>query len=263
MLDREPFLQAIFAAPDDDLPRLVFADWLDEHGEPAWAELIRVQCELARTPDEAALELRCRAASLIEQLYPETTGTHGHRFSRGFLEHVDIFVTTEELTDPEAFRLRAVTRYPGWYGATRLTVTEGPIVTPKPLVTILTSPVTERVAELDLRGREEEVPVDPDTPDESAGFRLIDFNRYPTISTAMVEELAGMRECRRLSVLDLRNNDLGNDALRALAESPYLIRVTKLLLFEGNRFKGRPWQKVLERCGESVVEQLFSPAESP
>jgi uncharacterized protein (TIGR02996 family) len=29
-------------------PRLEYADWLDEHGDPAKAEFIRVQCELAR-----------------------------------------------------------------------------------------------------------------------------------------------------------------------------------------------------------------------
>jgi uncharacterized protein (TIGR02996 family) len=44
----EPFLAAIRAAPADDLPRLVFADWLDEHGDPDRAEFIRVQCELAK-----------------------------------------------------------------------------------------------------------------------------------------------------------------------------------------------------------------------
>src|SRR4051812_20344131 len=33
---------------DDDTPRLVYADWLDEHGEADRAEFIRVQCELAR-----------------------------------------------------------------------------------------------------------------------------------------------------------------------------------------------------------------------
>lgn len=42
-----PFLAAIRAAPEDDSPRLVFADWLDERGESARAELIRTQCELA------------------------------------------------------------------------------------------------------------------------------------------------------------------------------------------------------------------------
>ncbi len=50
--DRDAFMAAILAAPDDDLPRLVFADWLDEHGEPERAEFIRVQCELARLVGE-------------------------------------------------------------------------------------------------------------------------------------------------------------------------------------------------------------------
>ena len=38
MSDRESFVAAIAASPDDDLPRLVFADWLDEHGDPDRAE---------------------------------------------------------------------------------------------------------------------------------------------------------------------------------------------------------------------------------
>jgi uncharacterized protein (TIGR02996 family) len=44
----EPFLAAIRAAIEDDIPRLVFADWLQENGEEERAELIRLQCELAR-----------------------------------------------------------------------------------------------------------------------------------------------------------------------------------------------------------------------
>jgi uncharacterized protein (TIGR02996 family) len=39
----EAFLQAILEAPTDDLPRLVYADWLDENGEHERAELIRLQ----------------------------------------------------------------------------------------------------------------------------------------------------------------------------------------------------------------------------
>lgn len=42
------FLRAILAAPDDDAPRLIYADWLDENGKPERAEFIRVQCQLAR-----------------------------------------------------------------------------------------------------------------------------------------------------------------------------------------------------------------------
>ncbi len=48
MTDRAALLRSILAAPDDDAPRLVYADWLDENGEPERAEFIRVQCELAR-----------------------------------------------------------------------------------------------------------------------------------------------------------------------------------------------------------------------
>jgi uncharacterized protein (TIGR02996 family) len=35
MSDRTALVAAIAAAPDDDLPKLVFADWLDENGGPA------------------------------------------------------------------------------------------------------------------------------------------------------------------------------------------------------------------------------------
>lgn len=42
-------LAAVRHAPDDDAPRLIAADWLDEHGESERAEFIRLQCRLWRT----------------------------------------------------------------------------------------------------------------------------------------------------------------------------------------------------------------------
>jgi uncharacterized protein (TIGR02996 family) len=42
----EDFLTEILAGPDDDVPRLIFADWLEERSDPR-GEFIRVQCELA------------------------------------------------------------------------------------------------------------------------------------------------------------------------------------------------------------------------
>lgn len=66
MTDRESFLRAIRATPDDDTPRHVFADWLDEHGEPVEAEFIRVQVEL--DPIRHRLEdLRTRQLILREE----------------------------------------------------------------------------------------------------------------------------------------------------------------------------------------------------
>src|SRR5262245_29752123 len=45
------FLAAIRAEPEEDAPRLVFADWLDEHGDPR-AEMIRLSVRRDRLPDE-------------------------------------------------------------------------------------------------------------------------------------------------------------------------------------------------------------------
>jgi|GEM_PF-3518686 len=50
MSDEDAFVHSILNSPDDDTPRLVFADWLEEHGRASHAELIRVQCELAHLP---------------------------------------------------------------------------------------------------------------------------------------------------------------------------------------------------------------------
>jgi uncharacterized protein (TIGR02996 family) len=41
-------LAAVRAEPDDDAPRLVLSDWLEEHGDQARAEFIRVQCQMTR-----------------------------------------------------------------------------------------------------------------------------------------------------------------------------------------------------------------------
>jgi uncharacterized protein (TIGR02996 family) len=42
------FLEAILDEPDEDGPRLVFADWLEENGQTDRAAWIRASCELAR-----------------------------------------------------------------------------------------------------------------------------------------------------------------------------------------------------------------------
>ena len=46
--ERDQFMQTIIEHPKEDMPRLVFADWLEEHGgEPERAEFIRLQVEMA------------------------------------------------------------------------------------------------------------------------------------------------------------------------------------------------------------------------
>src|SRR4051794_27785012 len=46
--ERSGLLEAIRAQAREDGPRLIFADWLDDHGEPERAEFIRLQCEESR-----------------------------------------------------------------------------------------------------------------------------------------------------------------------------------------------------------------------
>src|SRR5262249_2869178 len=47
-MSRDAFLADIIANPDDDDLRLVYADWLEDHGQPERAEFIRLQIEVAR-----------------------------------------------------------------------------------------------------------------------------------------------------------------------------------------------------------------------
>lgn len=46
--EHRAFLASIIAAPDDDAPRLACADWMEENGDVARAELIRVQVEQSK-----------------------------------------------------------------------------------------------------------------------------------------------------------------------------------------------------------------------
>lgn len=51
-MNHDVFLQSILDDPDDDAARLVFADWLDEHGEPQRAAFIRAQVRLASMSED-------------------------------------------------------------------------------------------------------------------------------------------------------------------------------------------------------------------
>jgi uncharacterized protein (TIGR02996 family) len=91
----EAFLQAILAAPDDDAPRLVYADWLEEHGQPERAEFIRLQCAMERlsVDDLRHRELETRERALLERHEQEWAAplrgrVEGWEFRRGFVEQV-------------------------------------------------------------------------------------------------------------------------------------------------------------------------------
>ena len=49
MTDDRAFLEAIAADPDDEATRLVYADWLEEHGDSR-AQFLRLEIEYRKTP---------------------------------------------------------------------------------------------------------------------------------------------------------------------------------------------------------------------
>ena len=49
--EEENLLARVRESPEDDGPRLVYADWLEENGRPERAEFIRVQIVLANEPE--------------------------------------------------------------------------------------------------------------------------------------------------------------------------------------------------------------------
>ena len=64
----EPFLRAICENPDDDAPRLIYADWLDENGDSERAEFIRLQIGISGRDDAVeALSGRVRCEELFRK----------------------------------------------------------------------------------------------------------------------------------------------------------------------------------------------------
>jgi uncharacterized protein (TIGR02996 family) len=108
--DADALYRAILAHPDEDTPRLVYADWLDEHGDHDRAEFIRVQCRLARMNewDDDYTADRIRATRLLHEHKPKwlerpaesDLNRRGLKaFARGFLSdaRVGYRMTEEEI----------------------------------------------------------------------------------------------------------------------------------------------------------------------
>jgi type IV pilus assembly protein PilB len=92
MTSDEAFLREIVEHPDEDGPRLVYADWLEEHSDPDRADFIRVQCLLAILPEENPTrpELEAHEQRLLEEHADAWLGPLRHvatrwAFRRGFL----------------------------------------------------------------------------------------------------------------------------------------------------------------------------------
>src|SRR5262245_62365046 len=95
MITEPGFLRAIAEQPDDDAPRLIYADWLEEHNETERAEFIRAQVELARSKADSPHRRRLafRAGELLRLheerwVEPLRLMTPDWQFCRGFVENL-------------------------------------------------------------------------------------------------------------------------------------------------------------------------------
>jgi uncharacterized protein (TIGR02996 family) len=86
----DPFLRTIHLRRDDDGPRLVYADWLEEQGECARAELIRLQCR-GGDEDRVGELVHLHGASWAG---PAARHAYGIAFRRGFVEEITLCAAT-------------------------------------------------------------------------------------------------------------------------------------------------------------------------
>jgi uncharacterized protein (TIGR02996 family) len=110
MDDGAALLAAIEMHPDEDVPRLAYADWLDENNLPIRAEFIRLQCEIKRIEETPSADIQPYAPlyrrqdallthhrrELLGPLGDEVHDAEMHndiRFDRGFLAELRLDAT--------------------------------------------------------------------------------------------------------------------------------------------------------------------------
>jgi uncharacterized protein (TIGR02996 family) len=253
----EAFLTAIRETPDDDTPRLVYADWLEENGDPARAEFIRSSCAARRLPEWS--EERERAEDRAAQLFAEHAsrwlgeipeGLENSLVERGFWKQLTF-------GKPAAF-LAAVERRP--------------LQDLAPVQTLRLDPKPARIPGFDdLLGSAALAWVETLTVDD-AGFnddvasklaasphapRLRSLFVYDgrSLTTDGVSALLAEDALPSLATLWLRNAGLGDEGIRQIARSPGLGRLRRLGL-ELCGFGGAGAEALVESKHVGQLEEL-------
>jgi uncharacterized protein (TIGR02996 family) len=253
------FIQAISAEPDDDTHRLVFADWLDDHGDPERAEFIRLQIDLDKMnwlePGYDEKERRARglehqnrerwfAEPAVLQPYADRV-----RYQRGFPEEIKL--TVEEFAEHGSVLLQThpvhTLRVRGKFGkAEAAALAACPALAWLPglrlgddsrcnkdaLTAILASPHLSRLTALGLPSCNVTLaslrtllgsPV-------LANLRRLELRGNEQLGDRGAELLAGAPGLANLTHLNLTTTDLGDVGAHALAESENLGRLECLEL---------------------------------
>lgn len=197
MLQRERFLEDILEHPQDDGPRLSYADWLDEQCDPL-GEFIRVQCKLASLPinHRAVLELETRERELLAEFENLWVGdlvhmVHWWTFRRGFVEEIG--------TSASNFLTHAAALFQ------RMPIQEIHLCRVRDQITALAaSAYLQRASNLDLSNN--------------------------VVRDQGVRVLANSPNLARVTVLNLSSSGIGDSGLKALAASAHLMELRELYL---------------------------------
>lgn len=240
MDDDRAFLDEILAQPDDDLPRLIYADWLEERGDPR-GELIRVQCELAKltATDSRRKVLEERGRLLVLDHYESwieepliLLGVGKARFVRGLVEEIEL--------DAQVFLEIAESLFHAAPLMQRVWLRKSARV----LEQFAASPHLSRLAGLHLTGgwsyQDGKNPYRAETLGD-AGVQVLSSSTHLAHLTSLglatneigpggIRFLANSRSLNNLSELDLSDNSIRTEGARVLASWPQLTRLTSLNL---------------------------------
>jgi uncharacterized protein (TIGR02996 family) len=222
--DEQPFLDAIFDRYDDDRPRLIYADFLDDADEPERAELIRVQLALSRLSldDPRRPELKDREAELLNRNRAAWTShlvglVLGVDFRRGIPDSASVDATTFLERGEELFQKLRVRRL-------RL-LDAAPVV-----AKLFLSPFLAGVRELDLCNADiglEGAAMLARSP-HLKNLESLDLG-FNGLDDAAVVALARGSNLPNLTSLALNDNDsITGEGLKVLAESPFFAGLNSL-----------------------------------
>ncbi|HVK15459.1 MAG TPA: TIGR02996 domain-containing protein, partial [Fimbriiglobus sp.] len=201
--EAEGFLARIREVPDDDGPRLIYADWLDEQDDPR-GEFIRVQVALARMP---ATDRRRPGLLRIER---DLVGRYGEQwaapfrglatgpvFRRGFVDEVKVTARQFLARGPALFAVWPFRRL-------HLLDLGGH------LDAVLTSPLLARLTGLTVYAQHLGEPLARSVADSPhlVGLTELRLGRN-RVGDPGAERVAASRFLARLEVLDLSENELG------------------------------------------------------
>ena len=220
---------AVLAYPDEDTPRLAFADFLDEQGDPAKsdrAEFIRLQIEVENQGDAPRTPAQQRRLDELESEYREPWGPtlpdefESGAFRRGFVESVSCHPTAFLEYGPELFTLAPIRRV-RFQGE------------PEELAPIAGSPLFARIRSLSVGGAKLNTAQllyllrSPHLRDLAA--LQSDRNNHDDDTAAA---LAGCESLSALCELDLSNNRAITAAgARSIADGPHFGSLRTLNLF--------------------------------